>query len=670
MHKYSNMLSYYLFNLLALMHYRGTMVWGTGTEDSTLHCDDVEATPGERFTCSIQLLDVLQEPTIAASVSDFSVHVSSDVPEAMVSVTSLERAEGDATLLHFHVSSDMGCHLRVDVVLTSNRRFIRNSGITLLVLASPPTAIGPLECGDETFKGGLALRDSVECSAQVTGAHGIPALVRQTDVVLSEDHSDGAIHFLDGRQNLKIRFTAPIKPSLRYSDFVLRVSLAGNRVSGQTSLALPVIYPALSPSSRTTLSCTRVVRTDQSYCNLEAFDDVGPIKFDATQFDVLFEWQPSKQIKRMQGIIDEDDADSTKEDKSMPTLTDSNAQLSSEIDQNDEKQQVIASTVVPSSDDAWMAANDLFTWDWVIDGERVASTAKLHFFRVSNDFVFPFRLHVRVKTAVSETPDVTNSPFVSTSGVAPTPVTVSFEACNRRFMSAGQRTDCTVRVDSGTSADPTFITAQSAAGEAGLPHVVASTTNDTSLNTQYNPLLIRFPFIAPEDIKERLVCQISVTVESIVVGSTRLVVYPRVRTTDDREAERIEQEKEVQKILGVGLTFFIAAFVWGLIVFIMRLRRISHVKAMRRQVEENQLHADLAQRRQQHVEARRRAAERTSTVIASDRVPMNQVVEDKNDNDRNVLMPERSNDASVTPNKRVEFSIKDAAGAAMVPPSE
>mmetsp|Transcript_75691 Transcript_75691/g.88038 ORF Transcript_75691/g.88038 Transcript_75691/m.88038 type:complete len:630 (-) Transcript_75691:215-2104(-) len=374
------------------------------TAESLVECTPLQVEPNENITCTIYVRDSLQEPTTLFDPSDFYISPVASIAGTVLTVSSATVGSTDATTVTFVVTAASGCNVAINVYLASTGDMIRGGGLVVSVLVWPAARIGTITCTTDSFvNGGLPLRASTTCTADASGNTGLPAVIHPADVLLTEDHFAGTFTFVSGTKQLVFTYQAPSSLSTAFTTFTLRVTLSS--ADSVYTVSFPVEYPALAPSSASTLLCNS---QSSLYCFLTAQDATGPVLFNASQFLVKME-------------------------------------------------------KLDSTNSAWISSTSAFNIS--LTAGSVASVEKITWALLVNNEISTQRL--RVYLASSSSTEVSGSPFVFTSGVSPTPSYVSLRGCNSQYLASANTTQCTIDLLNGVTGDSRYFTVVTTAGGVG-----------------------------------------------------------------------------------------------------------------------------------------------------------------------------------------------------------
>jgi uncharacterized lipoprotein YajG len=523
------------------------------TDASELVCSPAQVAPNQNITCTIRGRDATHETT-QAYPSDFMVSVRSQ-QNVLLTVSQVTQTN-DPTLLVFTISSSLGSYVAVDATARNGRPVV-GSGFQGLVFASPPTMLGTLTCEDSQ----LYLRSATTCTVIATGDNDVPALVTLQDIFFREDHGDGTFDMIRGDGAFVFKFTAPNSPSTKYSNFVLRVALAGS-LSDPRDTSITLLYPVAPPTTRSTLTCTD---SDFSHCTVNAADAGGPVLFRPEDFAIDFE------------------EDATGGTDGNPQWTTTNAMVAT-----------------------WSPAT----------AAQVASVGNVFVDQIQRDRVIRVRTHVRLASTGLE---LTNSPHDFVSGVPPTAQDVTFRLCARSFMIAGRTVACYLAVTSSVSAAPRFMSAAVTEGQGTVTNLIFVNGSQTGVPSLAGLRVVTFNYTAPTDFDgEGDIQSLAVTVQGIeaVRSPFRLVVFP---ASTGAAAEATGNSRP--PVIALGLCFFGTGYLLGFFAFYRRQQRLRRVKRGRRERERIQMEAAAAKEQEEAEKARlaAHAAHRRSLTSADER---------------------------------------------------
>lgn len=513
-----------LLVVLAFASGGGLFVSAQSSENSLLDCDKTETVPGDRVNCRIYVRDQQMDPTVGGRAADFAVRVTVDRDDAGVTVTPVTPTD-DAMVFAFSVSSRLGTNLRIDVMLAATGGPLRGSGVAVVVLTSP-VQIGAITCNATV----LSLRATVKCAAPLQGPDNRPAVATSRDVLFTEDHSEGQFTFVSGSRSVVFTYTAPNFLSSTFGVFVLRATLMSAASNGQ-AISLPLSFPLLAPSPKSIVKCMT-----QGTCSVLAFDDFGPVTFNATQFSVSFDRS------------------------TVPTVPGAGNG---------------AASSVPFS----INFNSGMAYKWV--DLPFANAKTLAYDAVVPNEVFLCRVSVGTWPSPSAVvpSNIVGSPVIVTIGVPPVAGDVQFYRCLSSFVTSGLSTTCYLVVADSATADPKFLSIQAASGlvsEARYYNATGVVGADPFLLTRR---VITFDYIAPLGVKRRTEDSIFVTINGVSVGRTpwRMVMFPQ--TQDTSGAKAVDRKGSV---IVVGSLFFGATYAVGIWAWLRRQRRKRLVNEARR----------------------------------------------------------------------------------------
>lgn len=433
------------------------------TVESVLDCTPTVVEPGQNVTCTIMVRDSLQEPTVIFSTNDFMVTPIASIPATVLTVSPLTVGV-DPTTVVFTVSAATGTNVAINAYVKATGEVIRGSGVTVAVLVWPATRVGTITCDSSNYvDGALPLRSTTVCTADVTGSNNLPAVVRPSDVYLTEDHFAGSFVYISGAKQLVFRFTAPTTIVAAFDAFKLRVTLASS--DAVYSISIPMAYPKIAATAASSLQCSGLFQT---VCYVLAQDASGPVMANFSQFIVEFE-----RLDATNNIW-------------VPSTTEFNVTTAAGASRNLEQ----------------------LSWSLIVNN------------RVSTQRI---RTYVSASSSSSSKQELSGSPFIFNSGTAPTPSSVSFRGCVDKYVAAGNSTLCTIDLLDGVSGDTSYYTVtstmQGSSAISGLTYVAVEATSKA-------PAIV-FTYTASATILTRTEDSINVLVAgSAVIGSpTRVIQY-------------------------------------------------------------------------------------------------------------------------------------------------
>jgi hypothetical protein len=489
--------------------------YADATAESVLECSPLRVEPNQNISCVIYVKDSTQDPTARFSLGDFSIYPIPVVSGTVVT-TSTPVIGADFVSIFFTVSAATGTNIAVNVY-TSAGVAIRGSGLTVSVLVWPATRIGNISCTADNFNaaGALPLRASTTCTASVYGSNNLAAVVRPGDVYLTEDHFAGTFIFVSGSAQLIFTYTAPATIVSAFDAYKLRVTLSSSNVLYSTSI--PMAYPALSATAISVLQCTGVLRTT---CYISAQDNMGPVTFQQSSFSVVFE-----------------------------ALNDAGSDWATSTNQ-------FNLTLSAGS------TTNIEQLSWTLINNNVISTQRIRVFYAASSS----------STSGAKT-EIVGSPFVFTSGVAPTSATVSFRGCADKYVAIGNTTTCTIDLLEGATGDGRYYTVSSYVN-AKISTLVYTPVDPSGAGTP----ILTFTYTAPSSISVRTEDSLSVTVagSAVLNSPRRVIVYVPAAAvvTDSGDENR-------PGLIALGMAFFGSWLAGGAIIFWRRQQRIYRVQLAR-----------------------------------------------------------------------------------------
>ncbi|EPY25933.1 hypothetical protein STCU_06404 [Strigomonas culicis] len=530
-------------------------VRATASQTSLLSCASAEVEPNTNVVCTIRVRDTQQEPTMSFSVSDFSVVVTGTNSVARVTVSSIERGT-DITTAVFSVAATHGTMLTVKVYFTATAGTeaynpsgeVRNSGLTLLVLAQPATTFGRLACTDVNASQGLVLRESTECTVDVFDSLGSAAVVTASDVTFLEVNRLGSFSFISGKRSLVFTFQAPDDVSIHTTQFTLQVRFKSIYSTVMTSITFPLRYPTLPPSaSYSAIHCDDDVRP--VLCTVYAADAVGPVQFAADAFTVDIErWRGDGDVR-------------------IDTINDIY------YIGNDSR----AAGGVSSDDAEWYSNLGEFVVDVtanasaLVPATRRADVGLLTFMKANNERIQVQRLRVRTRDEAGG--DVAASPFYFHSGKVPIAAAATLRGCNTTVIRSTNATYCYIDLLSGISGDARYFTIQSSLSAA------ISDVTYVAYDAVCRCRTLRFRYVAPL-VSARADDYLAVTVwhDRAVVNSP---LRMNVLRTGPSSSSSITTSRADAAIVAVGLLFFGSIVATGMVLVVGRHRTRSRIRSGR-----------------------------------------------------------------------------------------
>lgn len=266
--------------LLVVSGNLSTLAIAAATEESVLSCNPSQVEINQAVVCYINVRDANQEPSTDFSANDFSIRVVAQETTANPSISTISV---NVDVARFTVSSATGTNLRIMVVIKATNTYIRGSGATASVLMWPASVVGSVSCSTPA----LELRSTTTCVAPLYGPNSVHAALHSSDVQFSEAHGFGTFMFLSGASNLVFNFSAPANPPTMFGAYTFRIRLlASNTVFTHD---LPVAYPQLQATARSILICSNSSGSSVRTCGIKGIDTLGPVRFNQSNFNVVFE---------------------------------------------------------------------------------------------------------------------------------------------------------------------------------------------------------------------------------------------------------------------------------------------------------------------------------------------------------------------------------------------